>query len=208
MLNNFKTWHSGLSGTSKVVAWSIAAVVALSAANMVSASSDPAQETPPKGDNVVAQNVPPEPEVEKKTVNETETIPFDKKTIEDSNLEKGKTTLRTSGSNGTRTLTYEITYTDGKETSKTLIKNEITKEPVNEVVAIGTYVALPPKPRQPRSPGGDGCDPNYSGCVPVASDVDCAGGSGNGPAYARGPVSVIGSDIYDLDRDGDGVACE
>lgn len=52
------------------------------------------------------------------------------------------------------------------------------------------------------------CDSNYSGCVPIASDVDCAGGSGNGPAYVRGPVYVIGSDIYDLDRDGDGVACE
>src|SRR5262245_53308893 len=53
------------------------------------------------------------------------------------------------------------------------------------------------------------CDPNYRGaCVPIASDVDCAGGSGNGPAYVRGPVTVIGSDIYDLDRDGDGVGCE
>ena len=53
------------------------------------------------------------------------------------------------------------------------------------------------------------CDPNYSGaCVPIASDVDCAGGSGSGPAYVRGPVYVTGSDIYDLDRDGDGVACE
>lgn len=52
------------------------------------------------------------------------------------------------------------------------------------------------------------CDPNYTGCVPIASDVDCAGGSGNGPAYVRGLVRVIGSDIYDLDRDGDGVACQ
>ena len=52
------------------------------------------------------------------------------------------------------------------------------------------------------------CDPNYSGCVPIASDVDCAGGSGNGPAYVRGPVEVIGSDIYGLDRDGNGLACE
>jgi hypothetical protein len=53
------------------------------------------------------------------------------------------------------------------------------------------------------------CDANYGGvCVPVASDVDCAGGSGNGPAYVMGPVYVIGSDIYQLDRDGDGVACE
>jgi hypothetical protein len=52
------------------------------------------------------------------------------------------------------------------------------------------------------------CDPNYSGCVPVASDVDCVGGSGNGPAYVKGPVKVIGKDIYRLDRDGDGIACE
>jgi hypothetical protein len=43
--------------------------------------------------------------------------------------------------------------------------------------------------------------------VPIASDVDCAGGSGDGPAYT-GPVQVIGSDIYDLDRDGDGMGCE
>jgi len=52
------------------------------------------------------------------------------------------------------------------------------------------------------------CDPNYDPCVPVASDVDCAGGSGNGPAYVMGPIYVIGDDIYGLDRDGDGVACE
>jgi hypothetical protein len=44
--------------------------------------------------------------------------------------------------------------------------------------------------------------------VPIASDVDCAGGSGNGPAYVSGPVRVVGSDIYGLDRDGDGVGCE
>lgn len=53
-----------------------------------------------------------------------------------------------------------------------------------------------------------GCDPNYSGCVPIASDVDCAGGKGNGPAYVRGPVTVIGTDIYGLDNDGDGIGCE
>lgn len=55
----------------------------------------------------------------------------------------------------------------------------------------------------------EGCDPNYEGaCVPIASDVDCAGGKGNGPEYVRGPVYVVGDDIYGLDRDGDGVGCE
>lgn len=52
------------------------------------------------------------------------------------------------------------------------------------------------------------CDPNYSGCVPIASDVDCAGGRGNGPAYVKGPVKVIGQDIYGLDKDHNGIGCE
>jgi hypothetical protein len=53
------------------------------------------------------------------------------------------------------------------------------------------------------------CHPSYTGkCVPIASDVDCAGGSGNGPVYVRGPVYVVGPDEYDLDRDGDGIGCE
>jgi hypothetical protein len=66
----------------------------------------------------------------------------------------------------------------------------------------------PPPPQAARPVlSNSGCDPNYTGCVPIASDVDCAGGSGNGPAYT-GMVQVIGRDIYDLDRDGDGWACE
>ncbi len=70
-----------------------------------------------------------------------------------------------------------------------------------------TKRAAPAPPPPPVEPAPK-CDPNYSGCVPIASDVDCAGGSGNGPAYVAGPINVIGSDIYDLDRDGDGIACE
>lgn len=53
-----------------------------------------------------------------------------------------------------------------------------------------------------------GCDPNYGPCVPQASDVDCAGGSGDGPEYVSGPIPVTGSDVYGLDSDSDGVACE
>ncbi len=55
----------------------------------------------------------------------------------------------------------------------------------------------------------EGCDPNYAdACVPIAPDVDCAGGQGNGPAYVRGPVRVVGQDIYDLDSNNDGIGCE
>lgn len=52
------------------------------------------------------------------------------------------------------------------------------------------------------------CTPGYSPCIPTGSDVDCAGGSGDGPRYVQGPVYVTGSDPYGLDSDGDGVGCE
>lgn len=42
--------------------------------------------------------------------------------------------------------------------------------------------APPPAPEPaPMPDDGGGCDPNYAGgCVPIDSDVDCPGGSGNG----------------------------
>lgn len=53
------------------------------------------------------------------------------------------------------------------------------------------------------------CDKNCQwACVPVAKDVDCAGGSGNSPKYVRGPVKIVGRDLYRLDRDHDGYGCE
>ena len=55
----------------------------------------------------------------------------------------------------------------------------------------------------------EACDPNYAdACVPIASDVDCEGGGGNGPEFVHGPVRVVGTDIYGLDRDSDGIACD
>jgi len=56
-------------------------------------------------------------------------------------------------------------------------------------------------------PSSNNCTPGYSPCLPPASDYDCAGGSGDGPAYT-GFVRVTGSDPYGLDADGDGVGCE
>lgn len=80
--------------------------------------------------------------------------------------------------------------------------------------AAPTQPAAPtaPPPPQPTSPPPEAqnCTPGYSPCIPPGPDVDCAGGSGNGPRYVQGPVTVDQSqgDPYDLDRDGDGVGCE
>jgi hypothetical protein len=143
----------------------------------------------------------PQPKVETRTVTETAAIAYSTRTVNDGALLTGTSRVRTKGVAGVRTLTYQVTVTDGRQTAKKLIKSVVTRKPVTKVVAVGT--------RKPAPPPGSGCDDNYSGaCVPIASDVDCAGGSGNGPEYVDGPVKVVGTDVYDLDRDGDGIGCD
>jgi len=71
------------------------------------------------------------------------------------------------------------------------------------------YEGLPAP--DPEEGGGEAVPENcqgYEPCLTPGDDVDCAAGSGDGPRYVNGPVSVSGSDPYDLDRDGDGIACE
>lgn len=144
--------------------------------------------------SVAAPTAAAPPVVVTKTVTETKTIPYQRTTVNDPNLAKGKRVVRVKGVNGTKTLKYEITLTDGRQTAKKLIGETVTKRAVTEVVAVGTKQST--------------CDPNYTPCVPIASDVDCAGGSGDGPAYVDGPVTVIGTDVYGLDHDDDGTGCE
>ena len=104
--------------------------------------------------------------------------------------------MTSHGASGVRIVVFRVTLTDGVQTDKRLVRKEIVRAPVTRVIAVGT--------RQARQ-----CDPNYAGaCVPISSDVDCAGGSGNGPAYVQGPVRVVGTDIYGLDADGDGIGCD
>lgn len=190
-------WLSGLSTVGKVGV----GVVSVVTASMVSSSAAPQE--------AVTQMPPPQPPaqvqsiVETQEVSETESIAFKTVTKNDPNLDKGTTQVSQQGIKGTKLLTYEVTYTSGVETGRVLVKEEVIKKPVNKIVLNGTYT--PPVIQASAS----NCDPNYSGgCVPIASDVDCAGGSGNGPAYVAGPVTVVGTDIYGLDRDGDGLGCE
>lgn len=155
----------------------------------------------------------PTPVVETKSVTVDEPIPFQATTVNDAATPVGVSTVTTEGHNGVTTKTFRVTLRDGVEQSRVLVSEVVSTAPVDQVTTVGTQQPAPPPPPPaapaPAAPApGSGCDPNYSGCVPIASDVDCAGGSGNGPAYVQGPVQVIGSDVYDLDRDGDGTACE
>jgi resuscitation-promoting factor RpfB len=161
----------------------------------VAAVADPTTPAAPPT-SVAAPTTAAAPVVELRTIKQTVSIPYPRTTVNDPNLPKGTTKIRTRGVAGSKTVTYEVTLTNGVETARRVVSDVVTKQPVTEVTAVGT------KSTQQ-------CDPNYTPCVPIASDVDCAGGSGNGPAYVEGPVYVIGTDIYDLDgNDNDGIGCE
>jgi len=60
----------------------------------------------------------------------------------------------------------------------------------------------PTEPYEPPAPtASSGCDPNYSGCVPIVPyDLDCPD--------INGPVQVYGDDPHGFDGNNDGVGCE
>ena len=150
----------------------------------------------------------PTPALTESEVHESAAIPFEVTTVSDEAIDVGTNEVTSVGQAGTLTTTYLVKYVDGVEVSRTVASEAVTLAPVAEVTTIGTRQPAPAPAPVAVAPVGD-CDSNYAdACVPVASDVDCAGGSGNGPAYVAGPVRIVGSDIYDLDRDGDGIACD
>jgi hypothetical protein len=142
-------------------------------------------------------------------VPETVDIPFETETKDDSSLTKGTTKTQREGSNGKKEIIYSVTYQDGKEISRVKVSEKTVLEPVSKIVLNGTYVYVVPVKTTPATTPTASCDPNYSGaCVPIASDVDCGGGSGDGPAYLWEVATVVGTDKYGLDKDKDGLACE
>lgn len=198
-MSKASVWFKGLSNSGKVAVVAVASLLTIGTVGTLAQSGSNANSTPAA---TQAAEPKPSPTPVVTTEIKKEAVAFTQETREDGTIAKGQTQTGQEGVDGERTITFEVTTLDGKETSRKEIKNEITKAPVNKVTLVGTYVAPPPAPKP-------SCDPNYSGaCVPIASDVDCASGNGNGPAYVAGPVTVVGSDIYDLDRNGDGTGCE
>lgn len=200
------------AGAVLLVASSVNAARSTDASNEILAASIPATEAESSPSPRPTPTRTPTPTPKRTVVEEivTEVIPFEATTVEDGNLALGQTAVTVTGVNGEKTTTYRVTYEGDREVSRRLVSESVTVAPVAQVTSNGTYVAPPPPPPPPPPPAVESsCDPNYAdACVPRSSDVDCAWGSGNGPAYLDGVARVVGSDIYGLDRDGDGYACE
>jgi len=67
----------------------------------------------------------------------TEGIDYSVETYTDSNLPQGQERVDQEGSYGEKVTLYRITYSKGKEISRVLISSQITRDPVNRIVAVG-----------------------------------------------------------------------
>ena len=72
----------------------------------------------------------------------TETVSIDYKTIkeETDSLYVGQTKVKQKGEKGEKIETYRVTYTNGEESHRELTHSEITREPVDKIVLVGTKV--------------------------------------------------------------------
>ncbi len=80
--------------------------------------------------------------VEEKEIIESVAIPYGREYSVDNNLEVGLTRTISRGINGTANQLVKVTYHDGKEVARQLIKSEMVKAPVAAVVARGTISAV------------------------------------------------------------------
>ncbi len=67
-----------------------------------------------------------------------ELVPMPVQTVEDNSLRYGTTAVRQRGSDGKKSVTYQLELVNGIETKRTLIQEVVTVNPVTQVVVRGT----------------------------------------------------------------------
>lgn len=90
------------------------------------------------------------PVITTKEESKTEAIAFSTSKVTDDKLPKGEERITQAGVNGIRTIVYTVTYTDGKETARTVKSDTVTTKPTSELISVGSYVApVDPVPVEP-----------------------------------------------------------
>lgn len=138
------------------------------------------QDTKKSFDNDIVQVKDPAPVSKIETKNEISSvaIPFEIINENDATLTTGTTRTKIDGSDGTKVLTYRITFTDGKESARTKVSEEITVQPVNKIVSVGT------KPAE-----------NISTQIPISSSSTPATVTPTTPSEGNGYTNVEGNHI-------------
>lgn len=87
------------------------------------------------------------PKIEVKEETRIATIPFIKETAEDPELPKGEIRVQ-PGADGEKEVVWKVTYRNGVETNREIVREVVLHEPVSEITFTGTYVPPvdPPDP--------------------------------------------------------------
>ena len=67
-----------------------------------------------------------------------ESIPYESTTVNNPDLPYGQSRVAVAGQAGEKVTTFRVEYRDGEEYSRTSLSTEITRQPVTEVIEIGT----------------------------------------------------------------------
>ncbi len=94
--------------------------------------------------------------VEKKSVSETQAVAFGVTNQDDATLAKGTKKTTTKGVAGEQSVTFDEVWVDGKLESRNQTGAQVTKNPVNQVVAVGTKAATPTAPTTVAAPPSAG----------------------------------------------------
>ena len=115
------------------------------------------------------------------------TIEYDVEYVYDDSMSSGVEETRTSGQNGEKEVTFKVTYVNGEEEGREITEEKILIEPVNAVVAIGTYEA-----------------PVQESSSSSSSSSSSASSSSSGSDSSGGRYVVSQKAFYDCDGSGHG----
>lgn len=188
-----RNWFQNLSKSGKILTIALTSVIAF---GTISAFAQPQTSSTEQINNTTHQSQQKKQvdSVETKIESKTESIPFTSSIEYDNSLEVGKTSIKTKGVNGERTIKHEVVYKNGSEVSREEISNEVTTKPVNEVVVQGT------KTKQLNCPNGtyintygnEVCRPYESSSAPSGASAKCKDGTYSFSQSRRGTCSGHG----------------
>lgn len=133
--------------------------------------------------------------VNKKQIIDKQVVSYSTSIKNDPSLYVGTEKTLVTGVNGERTVTYEVTYKGDTEISRLQLSDVMTKQPVNEIKAVGTR-------SRDQSTGGSSCSNGYintyGNCVaspsssPNGATAKCRDGTYSYSQSRRGTCSSHG----------------
>ncbi|WP_035294314.1 3D domain-containing protein [Clostridium sp. KNHs214] len=121
--------------------------------------------------------------VTSKLVKENQALDFTTVVKKDNNLEEGKKKVIQAGQKGEKIIATRVVYEDGKEVSRRVVSESVTKKPVQQMVAVGTMGVVRPS----RGGGSSNSSLNFRKVIRMKATAYTASeactGKGSGDPY-------------------------